>query len=122
MRTVFCSRSQTLLAIADNFACPANENFKNNTIHLINSDGKIVKSLPEEKAKDLNWSYGLPGERFQKALCSWTIDQISNEYYRMSSIDNQDLKTIITACGLNIPSKLFTLGELRALKSSVVIF
>ena len=83
---------------------------------------KIKKSLPDDKAKDLNWSYGLPGERFQKALYSWTIDQISNEYYRMSSIDNQDLKTIITACGLNIPSKLFTLGELRALKSSVVIF
>lgn len=83
---------------------------------------KIKKSLPEEAAKDLNWSYGLPGDRFQKALRSWSIDQISDEYYRMSNINNEDLKTICSAVNLQLPLKLFTLGDLRSLKSSVEIF
>ena len=83
---------------------------------------KIKKSLPEETAKDLNWSYGLPGDRFQKALRFWSIDQISDEYYRMSNINDEDLKTICSAVNLQIPLKLFTLGDLRSLKSSVEIF
>ena len=83
---------------------------------------KIKKSLPADKAKDLNWSYGMPGDRFQKALRSWMIDRLSDEYYRMSGIDNDDLKTICKALNLQIPLKLFTLGDLRALKSSVQIF
>ena len=83
---------------------------------------KIKNSLPEETAKNLNWSYGMPGDRFQKALRSWMIDRLSDEYYRMSGIDNDDLKTICKALNLRIPLKLFTLGDLRALKSSVRIF
>ncbi len=83
---------------------------------------KIKKSLPEETAKDLNWSYGLPGDRLQKALRFWSIDQISDEYYRMSNINDEDLKTICSAVNLQIPLKLFTLGDLRSLKSSVEIF
>ena len=83
---------------------------------------KIKKSLPDMSAKNLSWSYGMPGERFQKALRSWTIDQISDEYYRMSNIDDEDLKTICSAVNLRLPLKLFTLGDLRSLKSSVEIF
>ena len=83
---------------------------------------KIMKSLPEDKAKDLNWTYGMPGARFQRALRFWTIDQISDEYYRMSNIDDEDLKIICSAVNLQIPLKLFTLGDLRSLKSSVIIF
>ena len=83
---------------------------------------KIKKSLPDDKAKDLNWSYGMPGDRFQKALRSWMIDRLSDEYYRMSGVDNDDLKTICTALNLHIPLQLFTLGDLRSLKSSVKIF
>ena len=83
---------------------------------------KIRKSLPEETAKNLNWSYGMPGNRFQKALRSWMIDRLSDEYYRMSGIDNDDFKTICKALNLQIPLKLFTLGDLRSLKSSIQIF
>lgn len=83
---------------------------------------KIKKSLPEETAKNPNWSYGLPGDRVQKALRSWSIDQISDEYYRMCNIDDEDLKTICSAVKLQLPLKLFTLGDLRSLKSSVEIF
>ena len=83
---------------------------------------KIKKSLPADKAKNLNWSYGIPGDRFQKALRSWMIDRLSDEYYRMSGIDNDDLKTVCKALNLQIPLKLFTLGDLRSLKSAVQIF
>ena len=83
---------------------------------------KIKKSLPADKTQDLNWSYGMPGDRFQKALRSWMVDRLSDEYYRMSGIDNDDLKMICAALNLNIPVQLFTLGDLRALKSSVEIF
>ena len=83
---------------------------------------KIKKSLPDDKTKDLNWSYGMPGDRFQKALRSWMVDRLSDEYYRMSGMDNDDLKTICQALSLHVPVKLFTLGDLRSLKSSVKIF
>lgn len=83
---------------------------------------KIKKGMPENKAKDLNWSYGMPGTRFQQALRAWTIDRISDEYYRISSFEDEDLKTICAAVNLQIPLKLFTLGGLRSLKSSVKIF
>ena len=83
---------------------------------------KIKKSLPDNTAKSLNWSYGVPGDRFQKALRSWMVDRLSDEYYRMSGIDNDDLKTVCKALNLQIPLKLFTLGDLRSLKSAVQIF
>ena len=40
----------------------------------------------------------------------------------MSGIDNDDLKTVCEALNLQIPLKLFTLGDLRSLKSAVQIF
>ena len=83
---------------------------------------KIKRSLPEDKAKDLNWSYGMPGDRLQKALRSWTVDRLSDEYFRMSGFDNDDLKMICQSVNLHIPLQLFTLGDLRTLKSSVMIF
>ena len=83
---------------------------------------KIKKALPDDKSKDLNWTYGMPGKRFQKALRSWTVDQISDEYYRMSNIQNEDLLTICSAVNLHLPLSLFTRGALRSLKASVLVF
>ena len=83
---------------------------------------KIKKALPDDKSKDLNWTYGMPGKRFQKALRSWTVDQISDEYYRMSNIQNEDLLTICSAVNLHLPLSLFTRGTLRSLKASVLVF
>lgn len=82
---------------------------------------RTKKFRPQESEKDIDWSYGMPGERLQKAFRSWSIDQISDEYYRMSNMD-ADLKLICDAVNLHIPLKLFTLGDLRSLKSSVRIF
>lgn len=83
---------------------------------------KISKSLPEKTGKDLNWSYGLPGERLSKALLDWQVEQLSDEYFRMINTDSADLKIILSAVGLAFPSMLFTRGDLRCLKSSCSVF
>ena len=83
---------------------------------------KIVKSLPEEKAKDLNWSYGLPGERFQKALLDWQVEQLSDEYYRLVNAESDDLLMILKAFDISIPIDLFTRGQLRTFASSLKVF
>ena len=83
---------------------------------------KIKKSLPEDKAKNLNWSYGLPGKRLQEALLNWQVEELSDEFYRMVNLDSNDLKTILDAYNLSIPLDLFTRGDLRKLKASVSAF
>ena len=44
---------------------------------------KIKKALPADVDKDLNWSYGLPGNRLSRALLNWQVEQLSDEYYRI---------------------------------------
>ena len=83
---------------------------------------KTKKSLPEDKAKDLNWSYGLPGSRLRNALINWQVERMSDEYFRMVNPDSEDLKTILNAYNLSIPLDLFTKGDLRRLKASVSAF
>ena len=83
---------------------------------------KIKKFLPEDTARDLNWSYGLPGNRLSKALLNWQLEQLSDEYYRMVNVASDDLRLILNAFGLEIPRKLFTRGDLRSLKSKLSVF
>ena len=83
---------------------------------------KIKKSLPAEKGKDLNWSYGIPGNRLSKALLNWQVEQLSDEYFRMVNVDSDDIKLILKAFGIDLPLKLFTRGDLRSLKSSITVF
>ena len=80
---------------------------------------KIMKSLPVDKSENRNWSYGLSGDRLQKALLDWQVEEISDEYYRMVNVDSEDLKMILKAFHLDLPLKLFTRADLRSLKSSV---
>lgn len=83
---------------------------------------KIKKSLPDNTMKDLNWSYGMPGNRFQKALLDWQVEQLSDEYYRMVNVDSDDMNLILKAFNFSIPIDLFTRGQLRTLASNISIF
>jgi len=83
---------------------------------------KIKKSMPEQNSKNLNWSYGISGNRLAYALLNWQVEQLSDEYFRMVNSDSDDLKMILGAFGLNLPSILFTRGDLRSLKSSCSVF
>ena len=64
---------------------------------------KIKKTLPDDKAKDLKWSYGMPGERLRKALLNWQVEQLTDEYYRMVNVDSDDLDLILHALGFSFP-------------------
>lgn len=83
---------------------------------------KIKKSLPAEKSKDLNWSYGIPGNRLSKALLNWQVEQLSDEYFRMVNVDSDDIMLVLEAFGVFLPLKLFTRGDLRSLKTSISVF
>ena len=83
---------------------------------------KIVKSLPEQKKKDVNWSYGLPGDRFQKALLDWQVEQLSDEYYRLVNVESDDLWMILNSFDISIPNDLFTRGQLRTFASTLKVF
>ena len=83
---------------------------------------KIKKSLPADKAKDLNWSYGMPGDRFQKALLDWQVEQLNDEYYRMVNVDSDDLNMVLKALDITIPNDLFTRGQLRSIASGLNLF
>lgn len=83
---------------------------------------KITTSLSQTVNEPLNWSYGLPGSRLAKALDNWQVDKLPGDYYRMLNVESEDLKTILQAFGMSIPYKLFSRGDLRALKSSAKVF
>ena len=83
---------------------------------------KIKPALPKTGNADLNWSYGMPGERLSKALRDWQIDLLPGEYYRMLRTETTDLRLILDGLEVDLPYKLYTRGDLRALKSSVQIF
>lgn len=82
---------------------------------------KIMKKLPDEKKKDLDWTYGMPGKRLSKALLDWQVEQMSEEYYRIVNTESEDLKTILDAYGLEIPLELFTPGQLRSMGTSLKV-
>lgn len=73
------------------------------------------------RSKDKNWESGLSAERIQKALNKWSVELLSNDLYRFNNIDDEDLRLILDAFQIKIPTKLFRPGELRALKASIKI-
>ena len=73
------------------------------------------------KSEEKNWELGLSGERIQNALNKWTVDMITNDYYRFNNLDDADLKLILDAFGIDIPVKLFKKSDLKALKTNIKI-
>lgn len=73
------------------------------------------------KSKDKRWEFGLTGERIQKALNKWTVELLSNDYYRFNNIDDPDLRLILDAFSIKIPAKLYRKQELRTLKTGIKI-
>lgn len=80
---------------------------------------KIVSYVGRNKEK--NWELGLSGERIQIALNKWTVEELSNDYYRFNHLDNPDLKLILDAFDIHIPTKLFKKNELRSIKTNIKI-
>jgi len=83
---------------------------------------KIIASNQIPIKEDMYWTTGINGDRIQEALNKWQVDLMPNELYRFMNIEDEDLKIILNAFGINIPKKLFTLGELKSIKSNIKIF
>ena len=85
---------------------------------------KIVKFRNKQDIKirkDTKWEMGLSGDRIQAALNKWTVDHLTNCYYRMSNTHDKDLKLILDAFNIKIPVQLFGKMELQTLKTKIEI-
>ena len=83
---------------------------------------RIIASNQIPINQDMHWTIGLSGNRIQAALNKWQVDLMPNELYRFMNIEDYDLQIILNAFEINIPKKLFTLGELKNLKTNIKIF
>ncbi len=83
---------------------------------------KIIVSNQIEIKEDMYWSTGINANRIQEALNKWQVDLMPNEFYRFMNVEDEDLKIILKAFDINIPKKLFTLGELKNIKTNIKIF
>ena len=82
---------------------------------------RITAAQPVTK-EDIDWSYGLSGKRLAEALRSWQTDELPGNIFRMLRSSSEDLDLVLKAMGITIPNKLFSRGDLRALKSAVQVF
>lgn len=83
---------------------------------------RIIASNQIPISEDMYWTTGLNGNRIQDALNKWQVDLMPNELYRFMNIEDHDLEIILNAFEINIPKKLFTLGELKTLKTNIKVF
>lgn len=82
---------------------------------------KIKSSSSFNPNTNLNWEFGMSAERIIKALNNWTIDKFPGELFRFNNINKGDLKIILDAFNIEIPTKLFKRAELRNLKVNIKI-
>ena len=61
---------------------------------------------------------GLSANRIVAALNKFKVEKLDEFYYRFNDLDDPDLSIILSSFGINLPLKLFKLGELKQLKSS----
>ena len=83
---------------------------------------RIVDSGQVKVDEDAYWSTGLNGERIQQALNKWKVDRLPGELYRFMDVDDPDLQLILKAFNIEIPKKLYTRTELKAIKKALKIF
>lgn len=83
---------------------------------------RIIDSGQVTVDEDAYWSTGLNGERIQQALNKWKVDRLPGELYRFMDVDDPDLQLILKAFNIEIPAKLYTRTELKAIKKALKIF
>ena len=83
---------------------------------------RIISSNQIELKEDIYWTTGINSTRIQEALKKWQVDIMPNGLYRFMNIEQEDLKLILNAFNIDIPKKLFTIGELKNIKTKIKIF
>ena len=70
----------------------------------------------------LKWSYGMSGARLSAALRDWQVCELPQEYYMMQNASGDDICRILEAFGIKNENRIYTRGELAALKAGVKVF
>ena len=83
---------------------------------------RIISSNQIELKEDTYWTTGVNSTRIQEALRKWQVDIMPNGLYRFMNIEQEDLKLILNAFNIDIPKKLFTIGDLKNIKTKIKIF
>lgn len=83
---------------------------------------KYMLKNPKKPGDVRNWTYGMSGNRIQRALQKWKVIPMGAESYWFADVDDPDLSSLLDAYDLKIPQKLYTNGELRRLKKLVKAF
>ena len=61
----------------------------------------------------------LSAERIREALNKWQVEKLADEYYRFNNLKDDDLTAILSAFGIEIPKKLYRIGELKHIKQTI---
>ena len=61
----------------------------------------------------------LSADRIQDALNKWQVEKISDEYYRFNNLKDDDLSALLNAFKIEIPKKLYRIGELKHIKQTI---
>ena len=77
---------------------------------------RIIQNKVSEKSG--GFSPAMSFEEIRNALNKWTVDTLPDKYYRFNNVDDKDLKLILEAFGINIPEKIYRLGDLKTIKQS----
>ncbi|MBQ6142006.1 MAG: transposase, partial [Kiritimatiellae bacterium] len=84
---------------------------------------RIAAAEPKSVAGgDLEWSYGMSGERLSKALRDWQVLRQPGEYYQMLNASSEDISRVLAAVGVSNEDVLYTKGDIAKLKSSVKVY
>mgnify|MGYP003304453555 FL=1 len=90
------------------------------TAHLVLcSISLLLLRIIQNQIKKQNKNLSLSAERIKEALRIWTVEKIADEYHRFNNTNNEDLKIILDTFGIEIPLKLFTIGELKHIKQTI---
>lgn len=82
----------------------------------------IQNKIKDNGFIDTNSSYGLSADRIIKALNRWTVEKLADEYYRFNDLTDNDLKLILDAFDIDIPLKLYRIGDLKHIKQTIEDF
>ena len=83
---------------------------------------KLVGSGVVGPKEDVGWSYGMAGERLQRALRKWRIERMPGDLFRFCDTDDEDVAALLKAFSIKIEPRLYTRGELRCIKSDIQPF
>jgi len=83
---------------------------------------KVAAAPRKDDGGDLKWSYGMPGARLSAALRDWQVCELPQEHYMVQNASGEDICRILSAFGIDNADRIYTKGDLAALKSNVKAF